>query len=326
MRISAVCFTKNGEALGEKLTHGFGDFSLTRCSNDRPIAGWTKAHFSSSDALVFIGATGIAVRSIAPYVVSKTNDPAVIVIDDGGTSVIPLLSGHIGGANALAKELAQAIGANAIITTSTDIHGVFAIDTWAAEQGFRLENPEKIKVVSSKLLDGAPVALKSDFPVDGALPSGMTFDRALPDIVITFRGSDAGALNIIPPCLSLGIGCRKGTPKDIITAAFFDLCKSEKLNRLAFQKVFSIDMKKDEDGILAFCKAQGLPFQTFTAEELQKVQGSFAPSSFVKKITGTDNVCERSAVLGSGGKLLVNKTSANGITLAVAISSISVTF
>lgn len=326
MKIAAACFTQSGMELGEMLRRSFDGLTLTRCSENTPLSDWTRENFASCDALVFIGAAGITVRAIAPYVASKVSDPAVIVIDDCGKNVIPLLSGHIGGANSLARALAQKIGANAIITTATDNHGVFAIDEWAARQGFHIDNPDRIKFVSSKLLEGEEVAVKSDFPISGTLPKGMILDVSQPDVAITFRSGEPDTLNIIPSCLSLGIGCRRGTSKQAIAEAFSLFCQSQNLNRLAFCAVFSIDLKKDEAGLLAFCKDQGLSFQTFTAEELEGVDGNFSKSDFVKETTGTDCVCERSAVLGSGGRLIAGKTISGGVTLAAAVNDLKLSF
>lgn len=326
MKIAAVCFTDSGEGIGARLAESFGDFALCRCPEDKTLAGWTHESVKNCDALVFIGAAGIAVRAIAPFVSSKASDRAVIVIDDCGKNVISLLSGHIGGANALASSMAQVLGANAVITTATDLHDVFAIDTWAVQRGFRIQNPSKIKAVSSKLLSGKTASVKSDFPIEGALPTGLVPAEEQSDIVITYREDLSEALKIIAPCLSLGIGCRRGASQEAVSDAFFAFCRSGGLSPLAFSRAFSIDLKKDEPGLLVFCTAQGLPFQTFAAEELEKIQGDFAASAFVKKTTGTDNVCERSAVLGSGGRLLASKYSANGVTLAAAINDLTVCF
>lgn len=126
-----------------------------------------RAPFGQADALIFVSACGIAVRSVAPHLRSKFTDPAVVAVDDCGRFAIPLVSGHVGGANALAGGSPGAIGAQAVVTTATDGNDVFAVDTWAADQGFLVVRPNAAKAVSAALLNGEPVGFHSDFPVGG---------------------------------------------------------------------------------------------------------------------------------------------------------------
>lgn len=326
MRIDAACFTAKGWALGESIKKRWAQdahqVSLTRCGQNGPtVADWTKDAFAQADALLFIGAAGIAVRAIAPLIMSKTSDPAVLVIDEAGRYVIALLSGHIGGANALATKLAASLGAHAIITTATDLSGVFAVDTWAVQNGYAIQNPERIKRISATLLAGETVTLHSDFPVAGSLPDGMqrTTDTKA-DIRISVLNDDApdDQLVLTPPALVLGVGCRKGTSQAALEAAFLALCSAHHFEAAAWSHVCSIDLKKHEPGLVAFCEHHGWPLHTYTAAELAQVPGHFSDSSFVAEITGVSNVCERAAVLGSGGKLLVQKEVKAGITVAVA--------
>ena len=125
---------------------------------------------------LFIGAIGIALRAIAPYIKTKTKDPAVVVVDELGQFSIPILSGHIGGANELALQIAEDLGSIPVITTATDINKVFAVDTWAKSQGLQILNPQCIKLVSSKLLKGESVHVKSDYPIQGNLPKNVYQD------------------------------------------------------------------------------------------------------------------------------------------------------
>lgn len=335
MRIEAVCFTRCGEELGEKLADKLNDSAvdlhLTRCGADGPsVHAWAAEHFPAADALLFIGAAGIAVRAIASHVASKTSDPAVLVMDEGGNHVIPLLSGHIGGANALARQLADILGAEVVITTATDIHGVFAVDTWATENGYCIQNPERIKAISAELLEDHSVMLYSIFPVEGGLPEGIahTQNEDGADISITVHEGrpHPDALCLTPPALVLGVGCRRGTASETLEAVLGALCAKEDLHPAAIGLVCSIDLKKDEPGLLAFCKNHQWPLRTFSAGELASVPGPFTASSFVEETTGVDNVCERSAVLGSGGALLVKKLAENGVTLSVAQKNWTVQF
>ncbi len=325
MRIDLVCFSARGQTLGNKLAGELaaqGDSAaLSRCGAGLTTLGaWTAKAFAEADALLFIGSAGIAVRAIAPYLRSKTSDPAVVAVDETGRFAISLLSGHIGGANQLAKRIAALVNATPVVTTATDLNHVFAVDDWAARRGLTIANPEKIKTVSAALLSGKTAALASAFPLAGPLPNSVELDAGEPDIVIDISCRQAEtALIIVPPALALGIGCRKGTETAAIDQAVKAWCAQEQFYFQAIAKICSIDLKKEENSLLEFCRCHGFPFETFPADCLAVQPGSFSRSEFVEKTTGVDNVCERAAVAGAnGGRLLTGKSVINGITLAAA--------
>ena len=210
MRVSCIAFTERGYALAERTARVLSDCAQT--GEDDPgwdvsvsrgfgegkadLRAWTALAWEASDALLFVGAAGIAVRAIAPHVASKASDSAVVAIDEAGRFAVPLLSGHLGGANELAQTVARAAGAIPVITTATDVRGVWAVDTWARCAGLAVSNPEAIKRVSARLLSGGRVALYSDMPISGQPPEGVDIasDRARADIVVSpFAGANAGA-------------------------------------------------------------------------------------------------------------------------------------
>ncbi|UOO37914.1 cobalt-precorrin 5A hydrolase [Oscillospiraceae bacterium CM] len=330
MNIGMIVFTARGFDLGERLCaalEGAGHHVLlNRCANGA-LDHWTKSRFATDDALVFVGAAGIAVRAIAPYIKSKTSDPAVLVLDETGRFVIPILSGHIGGANDLARTIGALYGAIPVITTATDCSGVFAVDAWASRKQMCILNPERIKWISARLLAGEKIAFRSLFPIKGKLPEGFSEDKKNYDIAITIKtkGSHA-ALRLVPPVLTLGVGCRRGVSAEDLDRAFDMILKKSSFYEEAVCQVCSIDLKAEEAGLLSFCRSRNLPFRTFSALALADVQGSFTASEFVRKTTGVDNVCERSAVLGSGGTLLTKKDAGNGITMAFAVAPYTVRF
>ena len=335
MKIEIAAFTNGGYALGESLRNelirGGDQVGLTRCTSGGADAlrEWTQRCFTQADALVFIGAVGIAVRGIAPLLVGKAEDPAVVALDETGRFCVSLLSGHLGGANDLALRVGKITGATPVITTATDRRGVFAVDSWAANAGFFIQNPQVIVRVSAKLLAGEPVSFFSPFPIRGNLPAGVILaeNPDLGDILVDIRNvGKADALHIVPPIAVLGLGCRRGTSASRIDWAVKEFCQAHHLAFQAISRVCSVDLKGDEDGLLAYCRDSELPFATFSASELRAVEGQFTPSPFVERTTGVDNVCERSAVLGAGGPLLVGKTIINGISLALAAPEICLEF
>jgi cobalt-precorrin 5A hydrolase len=330
MKVGIITFTERGFNLGTQLGELLGkeayQVSTYRCGKDT-LRTWTSSHFDSDEALVFVGAAGIAVRAIAPHLKSKTCDPAVLVIDEHGKFVIPVLSGHIGGANKLGLHIAKLLRALPVITTATDCNRVFSVDTWASERGIKILNPEKIKWASARLLAGEYVYLKSFFSVEGGLPDGIVLTEEEYDIVLTVRSRGRrDALRLVPPILTLGLGCQRGITADALEEAFEMILKKGSCYREAVYQVASIDLKTNEPGILEFCRRNSLPLITFTAADLNKVKGKYSSSDFVKKTTGVDNVCERSAVLAGGGELYVKKNAGNGITMALAISPYNVRF
>ena len=283
--------------------------------------------FASSELLVFVGSCGIAVRKIAPFVHDKRTDPAVVCVDEKGTFVIPLLSGHIGGANALARRIADSLNATAVITTATDINRRFSVDTWATEHGCAISSMKLAKAVSAAILEGA-IPLKSDFPVASNLPNGVIpADTGHLGIYLTVTDKEPfeNTLRLIPKRLHLGIGCRRGTSKEAIESAVMQVFRENRLDFRAVSCAASIDLKQDEEGLLSFFREQNIPIRFYTAEELSAVSGDFTPSAFVKTVTGVDNVCERSALMGAD-EIIVRKTACHGVTVAVATEKWEVHF
>ena len=290
----------------------------------------TAKWFHKADALIFFAAAGIAVRCIAPFVKDKFFDPAVLVLDENGKFVISLLSGHAGGSNRLCHVLADALGAEPVITTATDGRGLFAVDTFAAEQGLRILDRALAKEISARILAGETPKLYSDrspVPQDHGKGISITDKRSDADIIISVRrepGDREDALYLIPSAVALGIGCRKGITEEAIAEAVNEILGKTRVFRQAVFGIASIELKKDEPGLLDFGRDQGLPVTFYSAEELRAIPGTFSGSEFVNNITGVDCVCERSAVrlaADSGEAVLFEKKqSLNGVTTALALS------
>lgn len=292
-----------------------------------PVSRFTGPLFAWADALVFVGACGIAVRAIAPYVRDKRTDPAVLVVDELGGFVISLLSGHIGGANDLTERMAEALGATAVVTTATDVNRKFSVDAWAARNGCAISSMGVAKAVSAAILEG-PVPLCSDFPIATALPPGTAAGEDGPlGICISWRRRRPfdRTLLLTPRVLHLGIGCRRGAAATDIRQLVDDVLTEHQLSPAAVKLVASIDLKRQEPGLLEFCRERGWTAQFYTAAELAELEGDFTSSEFVRGVTGVDNVCERAALLGAG-RLLVRKTARCGVTVAVAAEDWEVRF
>ena len=289
MNIRAIAFTEKGQGWQEKL-----GFPVTR---GVPVMQWAREAFADADALLFIGACGIAVRAIAPLCRDKAADPAVLVMDEMGRHIIPILSGHIGGANDLALLLAERTGAEPVLTTATDVRGVPAIDSWAMKNDCAIENKAAIQAVSAAALAGKSVGV------------AITEREIRPPFPVT--------LFLRPRTLTLGVGCKRGTDAAHLEDCFRAFLHENGVSPLSVRAVATIDVKKDEAAILALCEKYRFPLQTYSAAELNAVPGVFAHSDFVMKTVGCGCVCERAAVM-TGGRLLVGKTAMQGVTLALA--------
>ena len=324
MKLAYLAFSETGYELAQKLAAELGG-EAARSGKPFGAADWTAEHFGTEDGLVFVGAAGIAVRAIAPYVADKATDPAVVVIDEKALNVIPVLSGHLGGANDLARRIAHVCGANCVITTATDINGVFAVDEWAKRQCCALIEKERIVRVSGALLGGGTVTVKSPWEIAGEIPEGIRMTDSIDiethaDVTLDAFSKDTDTLHIVPPVCTLGIGCRKGTAKEAIELLLEKLVEKNGLMLESVTGVASIDLKKGEAGLLGFCADHGWEADFYTAEELAGLGEGFTPSALVKQVTGVDNVCERSACAKSGGEIVVRKMSGGGVTMAVAMT------
>ena len=318
MSTALLAFTDRGLQLAQELAAALGG-QAERCAPEGGLQRWTERHFAADDALIYVGAAGIAVRAVAPHCQHKNRDPAVVVVDELGRYAIPILSGHLGGANALARQIGRICGAQPVITTATDINGVFAVDTWAKRQNCAVLDPARIKLVSGALLAGQPVRIRSAWPIDGTPPENVV-QTDDPDADVTVDiAADGQGLRLVPRIGVLGVGCRRGTAVETLEAAFARWLDECGICPEGICAAATIDLKQNETGLLAFCENHNWPLSCYSASRLGAVEGEFSPSRFVKEITGVDNVCERAAVLASGGTLCVSKWAQNGVTFALAL-------
>ena len=345
-KIAVISFTAGGSELAEKISHALASegyetvvakkYKHADDSVKESLSEWTKEQFQMQDAIVFVGATGIAVRAIAPFIKTKVEDPAVLVIDEQGNYCIPILSGHLGGANELAKELSEKTGAIAVITTATDINEKWAVDVFAGKNNLAISDMKKAKEISAKILRGERIFVYIEdicCEIRGKIPDDVCLwtedPREKPDIVIGVQKKKLweDVLYLIPRAVVLGIGCRKGIKESSIEKQVCDVFRNADVFCESVCAAASIDLKKEEEGILAFCRKLNIKFVTYDAETLKNTEGVFCASAFVEQTTGVDNVCERSAVCASeGGSLLIRKQAKDGVTVAAAMKRWSVSF
>lgn len=303
-KVSVFCFERNkpDDLAGAETFTNIGEL--------------TARIFGEFDALIFVCACGIAVRAIAPHIRSKVTDPAVVVIDDLGKFAIPILSGHFGGANALSRLIAEKIGAVPTVTTATDIRGKFSPDLFAKANDLILDDLEAAKEVAAAVLRGESVTLQSQFPVINVPREIFGYGNCNTHIEINQRRNSPNSgpfpsafLELLARNIVIGIGCRRGVPADTIEHTVFTGLEGSGYDFRQVIGIGTIDIKRDEKGLLEFAERHNLPIKFYSAEELMNApegENPFQSSEFVMKVTGADNVCERAAVLASGGgKLLL---------------------
>ncbi len=436
MKVSIISFTLKGIELSLKIKKAFSGETeeelclYTKCSHaekslterklteknlaekdlvesglsyvEQPLTEWTGEQMKKRRSLLFIGACGIAVRAIAPFLTDKLNDVPVLVMDEQGRFVIPVLAGHVGGANELAVSLAERMGSTPVITTATDLNHCFAVDLFARRNALHIVNKDGIAKVSSRILAGEEVTMaveEGHFREEAQtlrgrrvsrktnIPDGIRLVSCIPefhtdipivmteviedipaasaestedvpvvsvesitDATVAFSESSAGIpgvtespvdilvapasygqgrlLTLRPKEYVIGIGCKRGKAAEQIDHFVNRALKESGISMEQVAAFASIDRKKDEEGILWMSSHYGIPFVTYSAEELQQVEGTFHASEFVKSQVGVDNVCERAALRFSGpdGILITGKQAEDGITAAIVKRIWSVSF
>ena len=314
MNKTIIGFTDKGKQLIQKINAAAVKAGIEPAEDlsgeDIALDELARSEFEKGNALIFVGAAGIAVRAISGCVKDKLTDSPVIVIDDNGRFVIPVLSGHAGGANKIAVTLAKLIDAIPVITTSTDAGGAFSADVFAIENHLTIRNREGIKKVSARAIEGKSITISvKDYP-----------PKEKCDIIIADETDSEYSLLLSPKRYVMGLGMKKdkdpGQCEDFVMKVLRD-------NNITINDIYAlatIDIKENESAIKAISNRYRIPVISFEAGILERAQGDFTPSDFVKDTVGVDNVCERAAVLaaGAGATLICKKQKGDGITAAIA--------
>lgn len=290
--------------------------------------------FAQKRQLVLIMAAGIAVRLLAPCLQNKRSDPAVVVLDEGCRFAISLLSGHMGGANELARQIAHYLEGTAVITTATDGAGLRAVDVIARDFNLTIEPFDRVKEYNAAMLRGVTVYLFTDWPasVFGNLPGFCLLPlsrlgsagagqgcRAIITHWLRLPGVTEQDLMLRPKNLCVGVGCRRGVPADQIRAAIDQVFSGFNLSPASLAQLASIEQKQDEEGLIGAARQLGVPLRFFPAAAIQAVSVQYEQSNFVAEKMGVGGVCVPTAILAArSSKLLVPKQKLDRITIAVA--------
>lgn len=328
MKIAYFWLTKKGKQTAELIMKVYGGTLYGKEAFSENV----KAAFYSYDALVFFMATGLVVRTIAPFLQSKVTDPAVIVSDQNGKYVISLLSGHLGGANALACKIARVTGGEAVITTATDVQGVLAFDEVAKRNRLYIENLSELKWISGAMLEGKQIQLYSDIPLkEQPLPVQILVskEKKLPyQVCITDKilpeEPNQKRLLLRPASIVVGVGCKKYTDSTELINCFLHFLQEHRLSVHAVAMIATISLKAHEPAILDLCERYQIPLKIVANEQIQKCTYPFVASEFVASVAGVSSVSEACSYLASGqGDVLTGKVKYPGITFAACRKKMS---
>lgn len=315
--------TEGGFELARKIAGLYPDAEILKYNSGVFADRWLK-----SASIICIMATGIVVRTVASLLKDKKTDPAIVVLDEKGKYAISLLSGHIGGANELTIEIADYLNAQAVLTTASDVQGKVSLDVWALEKSLFIEDHERMKRLSVKIVNGNKIKVWTDCPVHTEyLPEEfiMINSRDKAEIIITNRVTNEDALFLRPKNLILGVGCNRGTSKEEIKVMVGQVFQREKLSFNSINNIATIDLKKDEQGLVDYAHEKGLNIDFFPSDELNNasVIYNISVSEVVMNATGAVAVAEPSAILSAKKifhkcAIITPKEKRGNVTLAVA--------
>ncbi len=342
-KIAILSITQNGKSLGLNIKNNIKNADLYFIKRDiveneinviqinKRLKDFVPEIFNQYDYIIFIMATGIVIRTIAPLVVSKFSDPAILVTDEKGKNIISLLSGHMGGANEMTLYISDLINSNPVITTATDVNKKSSLDMIAKKLNAHIDNfRDNVLKINSMIVNNEKVGLFVDgnYLVD---TRGFVLDeknnlKDIDNIVVISNKvsidtnldfSNKNIIKVVPKDIVIGIGCRRDTDSEYMKDSLVDFLEQQNIDINAIKEIGSIDVKKDEKAILNLSKYLRVPFEIFTKEEISQVDYLYDKSEWVKKSVGVYSVAEPVAHLLSNGNLIVKKHKYKGITFSI---------
>lgn len=311
-RIHIASYTDSAREMAHHLMQQWPEYMPAYHNSKENPDSWVPEAFRMHQPILFVSASGIAIRGIAASVQDKLTDSPVLVLDEKGKHVIPLLAGHMGGANELAREIANRIGADLVLTTATDVNGLFSVDDFARRNALRILNRDAIRKVSARVLRGESITIHCEIPAlwEGKVPERVIpeYKQTAPDVRIGYSDEKNEPVNptagvsplyLKPRDLVLGIGCKRGTPFAALHEFVSVLLQRSNLDPEDIGSIASVTQKRDELGLIELAQFYRVPLHLYSAEDLERVPGEFRASDFVRTTIGTGNVCQRAAALDS---------------------------
>ncbi len=344
-KTAVLAITKNGVKIGQELKQIFPDwnvFAPSKFSSENNEITWYSEStsekivelFKNNNALVCLFSLGAVIRLIAPHLKDKKTDPAVIVIDDKTNFVISVLSGHIGGANELTQEIAEKLGALAVITTAADVNKTIAVDLVGREFDWKIDDDSTVTKISAHMVNAEPIGVLQEAGKKNwykELPKNVSIYESVEDLkkssskaylIISDRIIDedlsTDAVTYRPPSLVVGVGLHWDTSKETIREGIEHCLEKFKLSSKSIAKLVSIKKPEDVQGLIGVGKELGIPIEYVNRENLSEISAP-NPSETVKAFEGTASVSEAAAIKVSGGELIVEKQKfPPNLTIAIA--------
>lgn len=335
MKLVCLSFTELGGVLGDRLEE-LDSYNISHIKNssvENGIKSIMEKIWNEYEGIIFISATGIASRFIAPFIEDKTKDPAIIVIDDRGKFIISLLSGHLGGANKITEDISRQIGGIPVITTASDSRGFDSIDIFAKNNNYYIEDMKSITKLTSMMVNNKRIGFFTEDNVIINYPNIKVLDsldnigkdkKYIEGLIIVSSKiiKDEKLRNIPytilrPKNINIGIGCRKNVEEKRIITAIEEALSTVSISNKSIKAIATIEIKKEEKGIIDTAKYYNLPLKIFTIKEIEKIEEMFEKSQFVKDTIGVYSVSEPCAYL-LGGNIILPKSKHNGITISIS--------
>ena len=345
-KVSVLAITKNGIKIGLSLKELYPKWEVhvpKKLSNSASEINWYSEStsekieklFKTNDALICLFSLGAVIRLVSPHIKDKKTDPAVLVIDDKMNFVISALSGHLGGANELAEQIAKRLGATPVITTAADVNKTIAVDLVGKEFGWKIEDDSTVTKISALMVNEEKIGVFQDAGNKnwwkGELPKNVTIYSSFDEL----KNSKSKAFLIIsdkiikseilkdaviyrPPNLVVGVGLHWDTPKETIKEGLKLCLEKNNLSYLSIAKFVSLKKPQDAKGLIEIGKEMCIPVEYFEKDDLTSITVP-NPSSTVQAFEGTPSVSEASAIKASGGQLIVQKQKfPPNLTIAIA--------
>lgn len=334
--ICIISVTGKGDVLARRIEKELGgDLYLKSEINDFKLNNIMNICFEKYDSIIFISSTGIAVRAISKYLISKASDPAVVVVDVCNKFSISLVSGHLGGANNLTLKVSQVLGNTPVITTATDNMDILAPDVIAMNNDLIIDDLKIAKIIAGRLVNREDVYFKDDKSIikcpNGYIETDEIHGNAIwithkklreqkikESKVISYLSEyeTRTVLKLIRKDIILGIGCKRNTDSEKLFNFVSDILAQENIDIRAVEKIASINIKSDEKAILDLAVNLKCDLTFFSSQEIAKVEHKYEGSEFVKKSIGVSAVSEPVIEL-AGGNIIVKKIKRDGMTLAI---------
>ncbi len=338
MKIGCVSFSEAGRDIGDRLSRiKDSNYTISHYYN-KDIEGGIKTILKSlwdnNEGLVFISSTGIAIRLIHDHIKNKNSDPGLVVVDDMGKFAISLLSGHLGGANALASFIGEEIGALPVITTASDNRGIGALDLFAKENFYYIEDKKYLTKIMGLMVDGKKIGFYTEdnkiidydnlemISIENDILKDSFKEKNLEALVmVTSSKFDLSQIEIPsillrPKNINIGLGCKRGVKGEKIISAIYEALDKENLSPKSIKAIGTVEVKKDEEGLIQASNHFSSPLIIFSLEEIKSVEEKFPKSNFVKNTIGVFSVADPSSYL-LGGEVIRERQAYDGITISI---------